>query len=612
MLVVTIARTEPFTSPHYIAPFTVRQLFSYDIDPWWFSTFGAPDESSTPNPPVVLSVKCDNEGYALTSTEADCIDTEKSWFKDGTGYSAHLNHSVVWEGVTFNLGVGSGYTDSGVVYIDNSEYLPLITQAPSIESSEDIVGYSKIRLINGSVELSNISGIADYLKTQDIVGNFAILSHLPDSSVTDGVASSTDVTDLFRYVVQSASIGNSNVSFELKDIRGTDKKIPTRFIDDITYPFVSDTIEGKVVPIAYGLFRDLGATAVTSMETGTTSATYRACEFLTTLSEVRVKVAETWETRTPSSTDLANGVFTIPNARASAGKEPYECRVDGLGIPVTNAPDIIVDLYERYLNQSFTSTFYDTTAWTANKASIPTCGLVIKETTSILDVIPTIQNGVYPSFRFDITPQGLRTIALDDRERAVDWTVDSIEILNVDELEFIDSSENLYGIIVLDYYKSQETNNPRRIKVDTYYQSVVDTYGWEDTSPSIESLLTNSTDAQTMADAKALEFSTPIQTLEVVLLGERFFSVELYNIMQLDTAPGRIESYTGDFDGRENYGLKIGQVISIMPDYRNLTTTVKLRILPDRAVPNYSRLAYADGTTNIASASGSILRRGGF
>ena len=610
MLLTVLATTEILTSPSYVDSFVVGMAYSYQVADWWTSVFGANDDSVKKRKILVLNVRANNIDYTAVNSYEACYDLERSWFISDTSVYVHLDHDLVLEGVSIQYGLGRGFTDGGIVYIDDVEYLPLITQAPMIERSEDIVGYSKLRLISGSLELSNLSGIVDELKNENIIGNDAILSHLPNSAVIDGVAQRADVQDLARYFVESSSLGNSSVKLELQDLRAMDKQVPTRFFDTVTYPDLSDSDEGKVVPLAYGAFRDLQATPVTSKETDTTFATFRACEYLISISEVRVKVRDTWETRIPSSTDNDRGSFTIPNARESTDKAPYECHIDGYGIPVNNAPDIMVDIYNRFLGQAFTSTFYDTTAWTVNKAGIPTCSMVIKEQTTILDIIPIIQNGVYPSFRFDITPQGMKTIARDDRERSIDWFVDSVEILNIDELEVVDNADNLYGVVIVDYDKSQTTNNPRRITVDTYAQSVVEKYQREDTSTPIESLLTNEIDAQNMANAKAIEFSDPVRTISPVLMGERFIELELYDIVQIDTSPGRLEAYTEDTRERELHGILIGQVISIKPDYQALVNTVTLRILDRDIDSEMNVFMVTENSEYITTESNLILSEG--
>lgn len=586
MLLTIVASTKSFTSLAYVDPFIVSMAYSYTMADWWTVTFGSPDESVTRSRPSILNVRADNVDYTQVTTYADCLALERSWYLSDTAFFIHLDHDIVWEGVVIQYGNGQGFSDTDVVYIDDVEYLPLITQSPSINRAEDIQGYSKLRLISGSLGLSNRGGRLDYLKDSSVIGNEARLSYLDNTKVIDNQAQAVDVVPQAAYFVEDAEYGNAEIGMALQDTRKLDKLVPTRFFDTTTYPDLSDSLDGKVVPLVFGACRSVKCTPVNTELTGTLNATYRCAELLTSITEVRVKIDDTWKTvdgiwsvLTP---DLANGSFTLSVARSdstSPATAPYDCQADVVGVPVVNAPDIIEYLYLTYENQAFNDTFYDTSTWTANKADVPTCGLVIDKQTAILDIIPLIQNGVFPTFRFDtVVGDTRKTIRLDDKTRPVDWYVSSLDILNSDDMKPKDVSEYLFGEVVIEYDQDHTEDQYRKITIDTYKQDVIENYQWSN-STTIPTLLTNPTDAQAMADAKSLEFSMPIRTIDLVLMGQRYFGVEIYDIMQVDTAMGRDEYYTGEWSGREFLGIIKIQVIGIKPNYSSLTTTVSCKII---------------------------------
>jgi len=169
-----------------------------------------------------------------------------------------------------------------------------------------------------------------------------------------------------------------------------------------------------------------------------------------------------------------------------------------------------------------------------------------------------------------------------------------LDILNIDSLKPKDISEYLFGEVTVEYDKNYNHGDYRRKKVTTYTQDVIEDYQWSN-STSLPTLLNTPTLAQTMADAKALEFSTPIRTIDIVLMGERYFDAGIYDIMQVDTAMGRDEYFTGEFTGREFLGVIIGQVIGTTPNYIDLTTTVTLKILDRTAtIEEYAFLLTED------------------
>lgn len=579
MLLTVLASTKNFTSLSYVDSFVVSMAYNYTIADWWTVTLGAPNESISRIKPLVLNVRTDNVDYTRVDTYSECLDLERSWYLSDTAFFIHLDHGIVWDGVVVQYGNGQGFSDTDVVYIDDVEYLPLITQPPSINRAEDIQGYSKLRLISGSLGLSNRGGRLDSLKDSSVIGNEARLSYLDNTKVVDNVAQAADLVPQATYFVEEAEYGNSEIGMALQDIRKLDKLVPTRFFDSVTYPYLNDSIEGKVVPLVFGACRSIKCTPVNSEQAGTLSATYRCAELLTSISEVRLKIGNTWTAVIVDDSDLEAGTFTISTARSGSGQDPYECQADVVGVPVTNAPDIIEYLYMHYENQAFTDTFYDTATWTANKADVPTCGLVIDKQIAIIDIIPVIQNGVYPTFRFDtVVGDTRKTIRLDDKTRPADWYVSSLDVLNIDDLKPKDISDYLFGEVVIEYDQDYTESQYRKITVETYKQDVIKNYQWSN-STTIPTLLTNSTDAQIMADAKALEFSAPIRAIQFVLMGQRYFGVELFDIIQIDTAMGRDEYYTGEWTGRSFLGVVMAQVIGVEPNYEALTTSVDCKII---------------------------------
>jgi len=607
MLLTVLANTIKITSLSYVDSFVISMLYSYTMADWWTVTFGAPDESVFRKLPLVLNMRVNNVDYTRTTTYAACLASERTWYLSDTAFYIHLDHDIVWEGVVIQYGNGQGFSDTDVVYIDDVEYLPLITQAPSINRAEDIQGYSKLRLISGSLGLSNRGGRLDYLKDSSVIGNESRLSYLDNSKVVDNQAQAADVVPQAAYFVEEAEYGNAEVGMALQDTRKLDKLVPTRFFDSTTYPYLNDSIDGKVVPLVFGACRSVKCIPINTELTGTLSATYRCSELLTSISEVRVKIDDTWTVIATSSTDLPNGTFTIAISRASTGQAPYECQADVVGIPVVNAPDIIEYLYLTYENQAFNGTFYDTATWTANKAGVPTCGFVIDKQRAILDIIPDIQNGVFPTFRFDtVVGDTRKTIRLDDKTRPIDWYVSSLDVLNIDDLKPKDVSDYLFGEVTVEFDKDQTEDEYRKITVDTYKQAVIENYQWSN-STTIPTLLTNSTDAQEMADAKALEFSVPIRTIDLILMGQRYFGVELFDIMQVGTAMGRDEYYTGEWEGREFLGVIKVQVIGIQPDYGSLTTAFTCKILSTVALVTQPDFLVTEDGDYILTEDGDLI-----
>jgi len=580
MVLLTLARTKRLTSVSIAGPYTYAYAFSYETADYWTSVFGAPHDVVSESL-TITDVFVDYLKLYGTSSLALCYDTEGSWFFDGDILFIHFDHATIPESSIIQYGVGQGFCDTGVVYISGVQYIPLLKDFPSIKRDQDIQGYDRLSLLSATASLINVNGQVDYLKDEPIIGNSALVSYADNQDVIDGMLDPSKAIPQAFYFVDGVDFGVNEVKISLQDTRDVQKKVPFNEFKVSDYPYLDDANVGKLIPLVYGRCRGLKAIPVTTKQTGTTSATYRISEVMTSVISVLVKIDDTWTARTPSSTDLATGTIVVPNAREAVDKAPYECQVEGIGISVANAPDIIVDLYDRALDQPFNDQFYDVTQWQSASAELPPCSIAIYDSEDILDIIPKIQNGVSPGFRFDITYDGRKTIKIDDRTKAVSAIIPSLHVGNVMDLTSESTADNLAGEIVVkyaksytsgEYYRSINTDNDVHVQEDYQLTRTIER----------ETLLVDDTDADAMALYIANDAKDPLKTISVELLGGQYVGLEIFDVIQVDLTPGRLETYTDSFSDREYYGVTVGQIVSTEPNYSVLSNTVGLRILQDR------------------------------
>jgi len=394
----------------------------------------------------------------------------------------------------------------------------LLKGAPIISKRQDLANYETLSFLTGEFELSNVGGVLNYLQDEALIGNTLLMAYLDNDKLRDDDASSIDVVPMHTYFIEGVTFGADKIKINAQDVRKSQKLVPTRALDKTTYPNLADDLEGAIVPLDYGPVRNAPCLPLNSKTTGSTSASFRASELFTTLTEVRVKVGDTWSARTPSSTDAANGTFTIPNARATSSDAPYECVADLVGVDIDYASDVIIDLYERYLGIEYTSLNYDTVAWEAAETSLPLIGHRVSTPTDINKIIAEVQNGVYPGFRFDLTTNGKRTIKLDDREAEPILRVEACEVRNKHATNYKEDSSFLYGAVTVAYDKEWNGGKFKRVTVDDYAVPVIEAYQIANTL-EVELLLTNLSDAEDAAAAFALDYSAPAKVRDGEILG---------------------------------------------------------------------------------------------
>jgi hypothetical protein len=586
MLIFTFAKTTILDTStfNYTDSFIITKYFKYDVPAWWYTTFGAPHDISVEAPSIITDIFIDGIKLLQAETYAQLPDNIGTWFYDaGTGQlSIHFSHDVTPESVEIQYGNGFGFSDNGLLYIDSTLYLPYLKNVPTINKQEDLVGYSKPSYLNASITVANENGVLDNLKDEALIGNTGFLSYIDDDKIVDNQASSSDVVRLATWFIDTLTWGMDEIRFSVQDTRKIDLKVPTRTFLISDYPDLDPTNEGKLVPLIYGKVRRAPCTATEPGVTGSTSATYRVGELYTTLHTVYVKIEDTWVTRTPSSEDAANGTFRIPNARATVNDAPYECAVDVTGITITYASDVIKDLYNRYADIPFNDLYYDTLRWADEEVLLPTFGFVVSESTDIMQVINRAQNGVYPGFRFTVDVNGKRIIIVDDRTKPVLRFVDSILIFNRERLQIEENSEFLFKSVTVAYDKEYSGGTFKRVTNDDYEDSVIADYQWKNTT-ELQLLLNDTALATSAAAARALEYSLPSRVAQPQFVGTDFFTTEIYDIIAFNTAlDDTAEIWTGVTPDRPFFGVLVGQVLSVDPDYNNKSTNMLLRILPDR------------------------------
>jgi len=599
MLIFTFAKTTILDTSifNYTDSFVITKYFKYNVPAWWYTTFGAPHDISVDAPSIITDIFIEGIKLIQTETYPQTLTTISSWFYvPATGQlSIHFSHGVTPESITIQYGNGFGFSDNSLVYVGSTLCLPFLKNVPSISKQEDIVGYNKPSYINSSITISNEGGVLDDLRSEALVGNTAFLSYVDDNEIIDNNVDASKAQRLATWFIDSVTWGMDEVQFSVQDNRKIDLKVPTRTFQVADYPTLNTDDAGKYVPLIYGKVRRAPCTPTNPGTTGSTSATFRVAELYTILHTVYVKIADTWVTRTPSSETAATGTFTIPNARATTNDAPYECVADVTGISVTYASDIPKDLYNRFAEIPYNDLYYNIGAWAAAETQLPTCGIVISDATDIMQIINQVQNGIYPGFRFSVDVNGKRTIIVDNRVKPVDRFVDSVRIFNRESLQIDEISDYLFKAVTVAYNKEYNGGKFKRVTNSDYATDVINDFQWKNTE-EIESLLNDDTLATAMAAAKALEYSQPQRIAEPIFAGTDFFNTEIYDVIAFNTAlDDDAEIWAGITPDRGFFGVLVGQVLSVDPDYSQKTTAMRLRIIPDRTYTGDIELLAAEG-----------------
>jgi hypothetical protein len=210
---------------------------------------------------------------------------------------------------------------------------------------------------------------------------------------------------------------------------------------------------------------------------------------------------------TSGDADVSNGgsiSFTPTLAKAIAASETaikiktFDYFVTFTQSAVDNGLDVIADLLENYEGIDYNATNYDTTEWTAEKASVSDVGIWLgrgnlKSSDEIIEQICTDNQGI-----FDVLADGRFTFRSFDDTRASATTVQQDELLDDPNIKY-DSNEYLSSVKI-EYSEDLKEKDPE-IYTNTDYQAEVYGRYRQYKERTFETRLTSATDAATLSEA---------------------------------------------------------------------------------------------------------------
>lgn len=566
-----------------VEPFVFQLLpGGLQLASFWTSTFSAPDESRDFTITVRSFIRAFNQKYNETISYNDCVAQEGSFYWDNINQVLYVHFEHDQEGWTdtYQYGTFFGFSDNRLVCVEDQEYLPLIASAPSIAQQQDIVNYDRLSFINGSIVLNNrnnhtLQGQLDYFIGADLYNNDVFLYYL-DDSISDPMRS--DLVPLAAFYVEDYDISLKEIKVRVQDQRKAQNiTIPTAKFLTSDYADIGDYAR-DVIPLMYGEVREAKATP-TNSDTTSGTVDYRVALTLTTLGTVQVDIDGIWTTKTPTATTLSTGEFTLAEAdgRDTNGKV-RDCRVLlPEGISITYLSDIIIDLNERYLGIEYLSSNYDTTEWEAEETSLATGGWVYDSEIKLFEAIRLVQSGANVGFRYEILPDGRRTIRVDDPARTSSGRVEPVDIYNRDEMPVSTDSDQVFSSVEIAYNKSFNSGRYQREPNSDYGDEVLARYKQQNTLP-VDTMLNDQTDAETAAADKAERFKEIPQIMELVLMGADFLPLRIFDVLDVEATPDFADADNSLIVGREYFGFKTGKIVGVSPDLKKGTNKVRFQL----------------------------------
>ena len=530
------------------------------INPGWTSTV------------TVGSVQEDGAELTERSSYALLYANTGSWYWDEENQIVYVNmtnadyvhdHTMVL-GITLKLTNDALANDLGEGY-----YAERLIGVPKVLKQKDSQVYGLIQHAGGSIEVINNDGALDWIAGADYYGQQVRILH-----GFEGL-SYANYQQILKNYIDDAEFTWETITFSLRDDRQRlSRKLPLNVFDKETYPDLNDDDVGKPIPIFYGQVHNAPVICVNEEESGTPSWTFKVCDTSdhTNGIEEITAVYVDGVAKTPSSSSLANGTFTLSNSDYS-GVETVT--FDGKGLHdsgdsyIQKALDVLEDILSVYLGITYNSTNYDTTEWAAAEADDlnNNIGIWIDEPTEIIEILELVCNSVKGNFiRKD--EDGKYTFRITDPGASSSKTV----ILNdyQDEPLLYQDTDSLLSVLRVGYNKNQDKDTYSYIKEDSQRTRIFSVYNM-DRDLELETALITEADALELAQLMYRLFDEAEPVVDLVLWS-KYLDIE---IMDVITVPVK------RVNGADMIPPMIGEVIGYAKNPLTGLVEVSVRRLKD-------------------------------
>lgn len=573
---------------------------------YWTSTFGAPDESQLASSFIDQVVVGGSDNYDSVASLVDCIAQQRSFYWDNTNQTlyVHFPSTVYPIDDSVAKGAGFGYSDEDVTYVDGVEYLPLISELPSMTQQQDLLNYGKPAFMNGSFRLNNADGSLDAVVATLIFGA-RIRRYFLDSSRRKLSYNRSEMKLQASMYIENYTLNQKQLTVAAQDLRKLyNQPVPSAAYSKDDYADLDDSDVGRLISLVYGPVRGLDCLC-TNKATTSGDVNYRCALLLTVIGDVYVVDGDTERLVTTSSVSLATGEFVLAEADArNADGTPLEAFVKtATGIANSHATDVIVDLNERFAGIAFTSSNYDLTEWASEGDQLGPIGVVFDEQAPLWTQIQKVQNGASLGFLYTLLGDGRRTVRTDDWSRVEKQRVGKEHILNIDDMPLETDTTNISATVVARYNHDRHHDSWSYEENTDNFDHVRSTYG-QTPLVQIDTLCTTAGDAARRASQLASHQRDAYSTVSLMLFGDSDLMVlRIYDVLVAELTTGFVQADDDSIEGREYLGIQRVQVISVAPDSRAGTNRITAVLYIDQSFIRITE----DGRVRVTT-DGSIRR----
>ncbi len=488
------------------------------------------------HPRAIGSVNADATDYTQQGSIASVQANVQSFWYDYDTSKIYINCAGFDDPAIFTVVLGITLALSNkAIHIDGVYFEPRILGVPVLSKTKDPLFYGIIKHDGGSIEYDNHDGFFNAVTEDYIFGRPVVMRY--GGNYHNLIMPYANYRKVFTGHVENSLTDWETFTVDIvHNIKRLAKTIPVRKYNQTDFPDLNDDDIGKPRPIAYG--QVYHAEVVCTNKNGSAPWTFECADTTDHTSGI-LSVTAAYKAGVSIAIDsqsVAGGTFNIADANytptgADRGAV-WTADFSGYAIAdamITNACDIIKDINSVYGSITFNSTNYDDTEWNTEDDDALDCAIFINKEINIEDSIEQLSLSTFGSF-----------IEKDDGRftfRIVDIMADADETIGKDKITgspVVSHDGTLFlSSCNIGYTKDWSKRAFRWLNEVTDEDDIATKYGRR-SEEKFETLLTNATDAQTLA-TRIMVYYGKIKSDVIVIVPIEYIDFEIGDIKNINT-----------------------------------------------------------------------------
>lgn len=489
------------------------------------------------HPMSIGSVKGDTTSFTSQGSLASVQSAVQSFYYDYDTSMIYIHCTNSNDPVIFNmiLGFTLGLSNKAI-NINNAYYEPRVRGIPVLSKTKDPLFFGIIKHDGGSIELDNHDGFFDDITDDYIFGQPVIIKYGGDYH--DKIMPYANYRKVFTGHIEGHNINWETMTIDvIHNIKRLARTIPIRKYTSADFPNLNADDLGKPRPIAYG--EVYHAQVVCTNKDETSADWVFECADTTDHASGILSVTAAYLDGVDlaiKSQSQADGTFTVSETAylpvsTHKGKKvmaDFSAYAEG-GSLIKNVCDVMKDIASVYGSITYNATNYDTAEWESEDDDALDCGLFIDDEIDIEEVFGQLCQSTFGVFIEK--DDGRYTFRIVDTTAAADETIRKDIITGSPEVPadgtlFLSSCK-------IGYKKDWGEKKYRWLNETTDETDIAARHG-KYSEKKFETLLTNSTDAQTLA-TRLMNYYSKVKPDIMITIPIEYIDFEIGDIKNINT-----------------------------------------------------------------------------